>query len=97
MNEKKVNLKLTKKQAKVVRYWLGFAIDSTRENYEISKERCKDDLKNEMLKPYIETQRACEDKTDNSEDDEVLRQIKRPTRRTRCLGCNYANLQTIFS
>ena len=57
MNEKKVNLKLTKKQAKVVRYWLGFAIDSTRENYEISKERCKDDLKNEMLKPYIETQR----------------------------------------
>ena len=56
MNDK-VNLKLTKKQAKVVLYWLGFAIDSTRENYEISKERCKNDLKNEMLKPYIETQR----------------------------------------
>ena len=56
MNDK-VNLKLTKKQAKAVLYWLGFAIDATRENYEISKERCKDDLKNEVLKPYIEKQR----------------------------------------
>ena len=57
MTDKKVNLKLTKKQAEVVLYWLGFAIPETRQNYEISKQRCKDDLKNEMLKPCIETQR----------------------------------------
>jgi hypothetical protein len=57
MTDKKVNLKLTKKQAKVVLYWLGFAIPETRQNYEISKQKCKDDLKDEVLKTYVENQR----------------------------------------
>jgi len=48
-----INLKLTKKQAKVVRYWLEFGDCASNENYEVAKERCKD----EILRQWIDSER----------------------------------------
>tara|TARA_R100000773_G_scaffold37368_1_gene32459 strand:- start:1193 stop:1429 length:237 start_codon:yes stop_codon:yes gene_type:complete len=48
-----INLKLTKKQAEVVSYWLEYGDCASNENYEIAKKRCKD----EILRQWIDSER----------------------------------------
>ena len=48
-----INLKLTKKQAEVVSYWLEYGDCASNENYKFAKERCKD----KSLQEWIDSER----------------------------------------